>query len=290
MTRTRSQNAKSRAAGGYKVLPSISRNLGASSYYRRAIQGKMDALISAIYARLDESYHSADAVMAVIQQYRTQQMLLFLQESEGVIRTWLSRAMRNTRQSLERSFGDILGDRGDYTLTIRGTEYEDILRMIVQRNVGLIQNTSMQTLNNIENIVYDGITTGQPWSAVRKDLNKQTHISRDRIKRIARDQTGKANEALNELVQRDTGIQFFEWTTAGDERVSTGKGGHKQLDGKIYKWGDTANYPIIDAYGHRGLPHQRVNCRCDARPVLLRKDYVARQTAEGDWIIEKGRL
>lgn len=271
-------------------MPAISRNLGASAYYRRAIQGKMNTLITAIFERLSESYHSVDAVMAVIEQYRTQQVPRFLQESEGVIRTWLSRAMRNTRQSLERSFGDVLGDRGDYTLTIRGTGYEDVLRMIIQRNVGLIQNTSMQTLNNIENIVYDGLTTGQPWTAVRKDLNKQTHISRDRIKRIARDQTGKANEALNELVQRDTGIQFFEWTTAGDERVSTGKGGHKQLDGKIYKWGDTANYPIIDAYGHRGLPHQRVNCRCTARPVLLRKDYVARQTAEGDWIIEKGRL
>lgn len=271
-------------------MPTITRNAGADSYYRRAIQGKMNALISAIYERLGASYHDTDAVMAIIEQSRTQAVPEFLRESEGIIRTWLNRAIRNARGSIQRSMGDILGDRGDYTLTMRGTDYEDILRMIIRRNVGLIQNTSMQTLNNIENIVYDGITTGQPWGAVRKDLNKQTHISRDRIKRIARDQTGKANEALNELIQRDTGIQFFEWTTAGDERVSTGKGGHKQLDGKIYKWGDTANYPIIDAYGHRGLPHQRPLCRCSARAVILRKDYVARQTAEGDWIIEKGRL
>ena len=92
------------------------------------------------------------------------------------------------------------------------------------------------------------------------------------------------------MAQRDAGVEFFEWVTANDERVSTGKGGHKQLDGKIYKWGDTANYPEIDSYGHHGVPAQRVNCRCTACAVVLRKDYVAKQTAQGDWIITKGRL
>lgn len=178
----------------------------------------------------------------------------------------------------------------DFAVNWNGKDIDDILRLIIRRNVGLIENTTLQTLNNIENIVYDGVTTGQTWGTVAKDLSTQKHISSDRIKRIARDQTGKANEALNEAAQLSAGIEFFEWRTAEDERVSTGYGGHKQLDGKIYKWGDVEHYPIIDSYGHRGLPHERVNCRCTALAVILRKDYVAKQNSDGTWRIIKGRI
>jgi uncharacterized protein with gpF-like domain len=92
---------------------------------------------------------------------------------------------------------------------------------------------------------------------------------------------------LNEVTQRSAGIEFFEWCTAHDERVSTGKGGHKQLDGKIYKWGDTEHYPITDAYGNRGTPqNNRPNCRCVAKAVILMKEYTAKQLSDGSWEIK----
>ena len=119
------------------------------------------------------------------------------------------------------------------------------------------------------------MTTGGAWGSLENSLKTQTHISRDRIKRIARDQTAKTNQALNELEQIEAGVEYFKWTTAHDERVSTGYGGHKQLDGKIYKWGETERYPVIDSYGHKGLPSQRVNCRCDARAIFILEGYKA---------------
>lgn len=57
------------------------------------------------------------------------------------------------------------------------------------------------------------------------------------------------------------------WVTANDERVSTGKGGHKQLNGRIYRY-DTPT-AIIDSYGNKGHCSERVNCRCTQVSVIL---------------------
>jgi SPP1 gp7 family putative phage head morphogenesis protein len=110
---------------------------------------------------------------------------------------------------------------------------------------------------------------------------------------IARDQTAKATEALNMMQQADAGVEYFEWDTARDERVSTGPGGHKQLQGKIYKYGGYENYPVIDSDGNRGIPSERINCRCTALAVFLRPGWTMKQNKDGSYrpvkINEKSR-
>jgi SPP1 gp7 family putative phage head morphogenesis protein len=295
-------NARAKAAGGYRVMPPIIKNKGADVYYRRAIEAETDKMLTAIFAKLERVYTtvkvsnaatgankpSVSNIMKLITYYKKVYLPKFLRNAEKIIDKFINLATRNAKRSITKSMRQLYGD--DFAVNWNGKDIDDILRLIIRRNVGLIENTTLQTLNNIENIVYDGVTTGQTWGTVAKDLSTQKHISSDRIKRIARDQTGKANEALNEAAQLSAGIEFFEWRTAEDERVSTGYGGHKQLDGKIYKWGDVEHYPIIDSYGHRGLPHERVNCRCTALAVILRKDYVAKQNSDGTWRIIKGRI
>nr|DAQ84079.1 MAG TPA: Minor capsid component [Caudoviricetes sp.] len=283
-------------------MPPIIKNKGADVYYRRAIEAETDKMLTAIFAKLERVYTtvkvsnaatgankpSVSNIMKLITYYKKVYLPKFLRNAEKIIDKFINLATRNAKRSITKSMRQLYGD--DFAVNWNGKDIDDILRLIIRRNVGLIENTTLQTLNNIENIVYDGVTTGQTWGTVAKDLSTQKHISSDRIKRIARDQTGKANEALNEAAQLSAGIEFFEWRTAEDERVSTGYGGHKQLDGKIYKWGDVEHYPIIDSYGHRGLPHERVNCRCTALAVILRKDYVAKQNSDGTWRIIKGRI
>ena len=188
------------------------------------------------------------------------------------------------RQSSDKNIKKLLSEMAGKQITIEyDKSYDEALRLMVQRNVQLIKNTTEQTLTNVENIVFDSMTTGQGWAEIQQTLETQKDISKNRIKRIARDQTAKTNAALNELGQREAGIKYFMWRTAQDERVSEGYGGHKQLNGKIYRWGDEANYPIIDSYGHRGLPAQRVNCRCIARPVWILDGYKTKQLADGSY-------
>lgn len=87
------------------------------------------------------------------------------------------------------------------------------------------------------------------------------------------------------MAQQENGVKFFLWRTKEDDRVSTGYGGHKQLNGKIYAWNEPENYPIIDSYGHQGLPSQRVNCRCVASPVWVLDGWTAEKQSDGSYKI-----
>lgn len=295
-------NSRAKAAGGYSVMEPIIKNKVADVYYRRAIEAETDKMLEAVFSEIEKVYTTIKVsntkpqgekpsivnITKLIAYYKNEYLPKFLRNSEKIIHKFVNMAARNARSSISRVMRKLYGD--DFSVNFDKDAYNQMLKLIISRNVGLIQNTTLQTLNNIENIVYDGVTTGQTWKAVADDLSTQKGISKDRIKRIARDQTGKTNEALNELSQKSSGIQFFEWRTAQDERVSTGKGGHKQLNGKIYKWGDVEHYPVVDSYGHRGLPHERVNCRCTALAVLLRKDYEAVRNDDGSYRIIKGRI
>lgn len=297
------QNARAKAAGGYRVMDPIIKNKHADVYYRKAIDAETEKMLDVIFSELEKVYTtirvsnakpqgtkpSIKNIEKLIAYYKTEYLPKFLRNSERIIKKFITLAARGAKSSVSRVLRKLYGD--DFAkISFDNAEYEDLLRLALKRNVGLIQNTTLQTLNNIENIVYDAVTTGQTWQSVAKDLLNQKHIAKDRIKRIARDQTGKTNEAINELSQKSAGIRFFEWRTAGDERVSTGYGGHEQLNGKIYKWGDEEHYPIIDSYGNRGLPHQRVNCRCTALAVILREDYEAKPLSDGSYEIVKGRI
>lgn len=301
MNTTQKRNLLAKAAGGYITLQPIAKNKIAEVYYRRAMTQEMERMLESMVAEIKRAYTTipmqnaklSDAerytrLRKILERLRKQYGDKIDKNAEKIIKKYMGKAADGVINSILRNLRVVYGN--DYTISFDKRKYARLLRARGTTNAELIKNTTSQIISNVTNITYDGVTTGQSWTAVEKDLRTQKHIAADRIKRIARDQTAKLNENLNEMSQRDAGIEFFEWMTANDERVSTGYGGHKQLNGKIYKWGDTAHYPIIDTYGHRGTPAQRVNCRCSALPVVLRKDFVAKQTAQGDWVITKGRL
>lgn len=291
-------NARAKAAGGFKIMQPLVKNKHAEVYYRNAIEQEAEKMLLSLIAKLEQTYttvHTNNApvrsvknIEKLLDSYKKAHLSKFLKNAEKIINKYVKLATHGAKSSAIKVLKELYGS--EYSLHVDKREVDEIMSLIVRQNIGLIQNTALQTLNNVENIVFNGMKTGQNWRIVAKDLKTQSDIEKDRINRIARDQTAKANEALNELQQREAGVEFFIWRTAQDERVSEGYGGHKQLNGKIYKWGDTEHYPVIDTYGHRGLPAERVNCRCTALAVLLRKDYEARQLPDGSYEIIKGRI
>lgn len=282
---------------GVLVGGDISKNAAADYFYRTALQNELVKFIESCYKDIKSVYSvirienatpkrkpSPASVRIILNKYKGEKLQLFLKNSEKIIKKWLKMASKSTDKSIKKILSEMAGKQIsiDYDKS-----YDEALKLMVQRNVQLIRNCTDQTLTNIENIVFDSMTTGEGWAGIEQTMKTQTHIGKDRIKRIARDQTAKTNQALNELAQREAGIKYFMWRTAQDERVSTGYGGHKQLNNKIYRWGDFDNYPIIDSYGHRGLPAQRVNCRCIARPVWILNGYEAKQLSDGSYEIVK---
>lgn len=223
--------------------------------------------------------------MAVLARYKSTKIEVLFKNSRKIIEQWIKKAKKSTDKNIRDVLFKMAGKEVALTYD---KSYDDALRLMVERNVQLIKNVSSQTITNIENIVYDAMTTGEGWYGIQKSLYHQREVSAKRVKLIARDQTAKANQALSELTQREAGVRFFMWRTAQDERVSTGYGGHKQLNNKIYKWGEVENYPVIDSYGNRGLPSQRPNCRCQALPVWILNGYEPKLMADGSYEIKKG--
>ena len=306
-------NARAKAAGGYITVPVAGKNFFAEAYYHHAIVAEFNKMLAAVRNLLKKHYTAirmqnapfqassdprvnAEKLMRYI---RIQYQPKLIRNSERIIAKYLAKGRANRRDSILKALRKLYKD-DDFTINFDDKKYVDVFKLIAQRNAELITNVSDQTISNVENIVYNGVTTGQRWKNLEPQIYAQTEIAGNRIKRIARDQTAKLNEAMNQIAQTDAGVEFFEWQTADDERVSGEKekrrgkpiprGSHVLLDGKIYKWGDNRHYPEIDTYGTQGVPGERVNCRCTAVPIILRKDYEAKQTSSGDWIITKGRL
>ena len=289
---------RNRTLQGVLVGGSISKNASADYFYRNAIDKEFRKYIDSLLTDLESVYGvlrienstqtqngSPNRVLAVLERYKTTKINVLFKNSRKIIEQWLKKA----RKSTDKNIKDVLFKMAGKEITLSyDKNYDEVLRLLLERNVQLIKNVSSQTITNIENIVYDAMTTGEGWYGIQKSLTHQKEISSRRVKLIARDQTAKANQTLSELTQREAGVKFFMWRTAQDERVSTGYGGHKQLNNKIYKWGDVENYPIIDSYGNRGLPSQRPNCRCQALPVWILNGYTAKLTADGSYEIEKG--
>ena len=306
-------NARAKAAGGYTTVDVPGKNFFAEAYYHHAIVAEFDKMLAAVQSLLKRHYTAIRMQNAAFQgsndprvnaekmmrYIRMQYQPKLIRNAQRIIERYLTKGRTNRRDSILKALRKLYQD-ADFTIDFDSKRYKDIFKLIAQRNSELIVNVSNQTISNIENIVYNGVTTGQSWKNIAPQVAQQRKTAGNRAKVIARDQTAKLNEAMNQMAQADAGIQFFEWQTSGDERVSGAKelrkgkkpprGSHVLLDGKIYKWGDTTHYPEIDSYGNRGVPGERVQCRCTALPVILRKDYQAKQTSGGDWIITKGRL
>lgn len=155
----------------------------------------------------------------------------------------------------------------------------NIKEMIYAQNADLITSIPQEILERFKQSIYNNVATGN-LQALENEFKTIAGISERRAKTLARDQTAKMLEAINITNQKNLGIEYYMWRTAGDERVSTGYGGHKQLEGKIYRYDSPE--AIIDSYGNKGHPAQRVNCRCIARGIILDLDEKIERADDGE--------
>lgn len=265
-------------------------------YYKNALDKELKAFIQAFFSAVYKSYdtiqtnnayemktlpQTVSSVRKVVEAFKGKFLSQFLLKSDKIVSKWLDL----TDKSVKKSIYEALSVAPSNIADIRSQKYREALKMITNRNTQLIKNATTQTITNIENIVYDSVLNNQPVEQLADDLNQQLRIARNKAKLIATDQTNKAKRSLSQMAQQENGVKFFLWRTKEDDRVSTGYGGHKQLNGKIYAWNEPENYPIIDSYGHKGLPSQRVSCRCVASPVWVLDGWTAEKQSDGSYKI-----
>ena len=131
------------------------------------------------------------------------------------------------------------------------------LELFTIGNVNLIKSIPQKTFNEIENIVFSGITTGERWENLADDIEERFDVSESRANLIARDQVSKLNGQLTQMRQTELGVSKYIWRTSLDERV---RDSHRAKEGQEYDWSN----PPADT----GHPGQDFQCRCTPEPVL----------------------
>lgn len=149
----------------------------------------------------------------------------------------------------------------------------DVIESILDSNLNLIKSITSDIIESYRTTLLQAVGGFDRGSIVRI-LTTHTRVNQRRAELIARDQTAKALEAYSRSRAMDLGFQYYVWKTVRDERVSTGAGGHEYLDTRIYSYENPT--AIIDSYGTKGHPGQRVNCRCSSQSIYLKRDQKVR--------------
>lgn len=197
---------------------------------------------------------------------------LFTQMKSNLIRKTVGFGLRRRLESLanlnrkltvkewKRAIKATLGIdiREDYYL---GEFYKEQLLQWVKENVNLISTIPEDTLDKMQDIVYDGYVNGRTTTQMVKDIQRVYGVSKRHANLIARDQTAKLNGQIQQYQQQDAGIEEYIWCTTGDGRV---RSSHRALNGMKFRW-DT---PPENSDGRACHPGEDYQCRCIGRPVF----------------------
>lgn len=198
-------------------------------------------------------------------------------KAELLAREWTDKELNNLYRYVYGSY------KKDFpNLSVSGEYYEQIMNAVINENMALIKSIPQEVLKEMQVVLSQGIISGNQKELV-KNLKRIKGVSKDRAVFIARDQIHKAVESFKQVQNTALGIEYYEWLTAEDERVSSGLGGHRQNNHRIFKYG--SNEAIISWSSKRGFyygkPGDRPNCRCIAVGVILDIDEKIIKASDG---------
>lgn len=201
-------------------------------------------------------------------------------------KTWASEELNNLYRYVYGSYKKEFPN-----LSISSEYYNSIMQAVVNENLTLIKSIPQNILKEMQITLSQGIISGNQKELI-KSLKKIKGVNKDRAIFIARDQIHKACESFKQVQNTSLGIEYYEWLTADDERVSSGIGGHAHNNHRIFKYG--SNEAIISHSNKRGFyygkPGDRPNCRCIALGVILDSDEKIIRSPDGYGykIVKKG--
>ena len=161
---------------------------------------------------------------------------------------------RRVQQTIMRWWG--IDGRG----LLRKETIRPMMLEFIEENVNLITRLDIATRQAMLEAVEESFMS-KPGdrNAIAKDVRRVMGVSRYRTKLIARDQTNKGIGQMNMVRQNEVGIEKYEWSDSGDQRV---RPGHRDNNGFTFSWSEPPP---------TGHPGHAINCRCAARPIMPAK-------------------
>lgn len=206
----------------------------------------------------------SDRILSAIRRVREQfEGEVFKQQSERLAERTVRRADALTTESFVKSVNKAVGV--DLGPIMDQEEMQDYINVSAQQNAELIKSIPQEYFKRIEEAVIGGVRGGEAPTSITRKIQEATGVSRRRARFIARDQTSKLTGEINERRQRQSGVKYFRWRTAQDQRVGDDHrraANRRTRYGKgIYRW---------DRPPKEGIPGSstRPNCRCYAVPVF----------------------
>lgn len=144
----------------------------------------------------------------------------------------------------------------------------------VAKNVELIKSIPSDYFAKIQEMVISSSLGQKKFEGgLVQAIQDLTHVTRNRAKLIARDQSAKAVSTFTQMRYENLGCRRYIWRNSQDRRVagnpnglypdpdprSKVHGNHWKREGKIFEWDN----PPPD--GHPGMG---INCRCYAEPIF----------------------
>ncbi|ETR72932.1 MAG: phage head morphogenesis protein, SPP1 gp7 family domain protein [Candidatus Magnetoglobus multicellularis str. Araruama] len=108
---------------------------------------------------------------------------------------------------------------------------EDFVAANVSNNVSLISDIPTEYFKKIEQITYNGITSGKRYDQIASEIASRYPSLESRAYRIAADQSQTITSQINVKRSTNVGIKQGYYRTSKDENV---RPWHKELDGMLY--------------------------------------------------------
>lgn len=140
----------------------------------------------------------------------------------------------------------------------------DLVPMFARGNVELIKTVPERYFDRMSEAVQDAFESGMHPETLAERFVELDGIAEDDALRIARDQIGKLNAAVNQERQESLGVTQYIWRGANDQRE---RDNHSALEGETFDWDDP---PLGGGTSEdeEGNPGEGIQCRCFAEPVL----------------------
>lgn len=190
---------------------------------------------------------------------------------------------QNGRERFLNTANNMMGV--DLSRVIQENNLSDIVALQKSKNKVLIKSIPEEFLKEVEVVVTNGISQGLRPEAIARQLSGIKNISstfgklENRVKLIARNEVATINANLNKARYQNVGIDLYEWSTSGDERV---RDSHEVMDGKICTFKDDTVYADTIDDARKGKwkkrssigaveksPGIEINCRCNSLPIFL---------------------
>lgn len=169
---------------------------------------------------------------------------------EELIEEVSSKTIGFNQKQVEKQVGHFIGR--DFVFGAEPYLNQEVL-LFQAFNVNLINSIPDEFKTRLSSSLLSQLQAGASARDIIKNIRKTYPISENKARRIAFDQIGKFNGAIDKTRFEQMGVEKYKWNTQEDGRV---RESHRALNGKIRTWDQSP------------IPGEEINCRCYATAVF----------------------